>query len=155
MPEYPLDNTAASAGAATEATLATVAGDTTSIDSKTPALGAAAAAASVPVVLASDQSAVPVRDGVQHLGTGGQVLAIGAASVRSTALAVGEHRISGSGDVWLRQGGNAVVATAGAGSSFLAAGAIESLWVTGAADGYVAIIRDGTMTGNVSVTQIR
>jgi len=45
---------------ATETTLSTVAGDTTSIDGKTPALGSALSAASVPVVIASDQSAVPV-----------------------------------------------------------------------------------------------
>lgn len=38
----------------------TIAGDTTSIDGKTPALGQAAMAASVPVAIASNQSAVPV-----------------------------------------------------------------------------------------------
>lgn len=46
-------------GAATEATLSTVAGDTTSLDAKVPAQGQALSAASVPVVIASDQSAVP------------------------------------------------------------------------------------------------
>jgi len=40
--------------------LATIAGDTTSIDGKTPALGQAAMTASVPVALASDQSALAV-----------------------------------------------------------------------------------------------
>ena len=46
-------------GAATEASLATVAGDTTSLDAKVPAQGAAVTAASVPVNIASDQT-VPV-----------------------------------------------------------------------------------------------
>ena len=90
----------------------------------------------------------------QHLGTGGQIIAIGAASVRSTALVVGEYRISGSGDIWFRQGGAAVVASAAAGSTYLAAGAIETCKVTGSANAYVAVIRDGTETGNVSITQI-
>lgn len=40
--------------------LATIAGDTTSIDTKTPSLGQALMAASVPVVIASNQSTVPV-----------------------------------------------------------------------------------------------
>ena len=55
------------ADAATETTLATVktdtgviATDTTSIDGKTPALGSATGANSVPVVIASDQGNVPV-----------------------------------------------------------------------------------------------
>ena len=47
------------AGAATEATLSTVAGDTTSLDAKAPALGAALIAASTPVNIASDQT-VPI-----------------------------------------------------------------------------------------------
>lgn len=46
-------------GAATESTLSTVAGDTTSLDSKVPSQGAAATAASLPVNIASDQT-VPV-----------------------------------------------------------------------------------------------
>jgi len=47
-------------GAATEATLQTVDTSLSSIDTKTPALGQALMAASVPVAIASDQSAVPV-----------------------------------------------------------------------------------------------
>ena len=130
--------------AATQTTLAIVAGDTTSIDGKTPALGAAAAAASAPVVEAA-----------QHLGVGGQVLAIGAASVRSTQLAAGLWRISGSGDIWFIQGGNACTALkATATSGYLAAGAIEVALVTDATDGYIAIIQDGAETGNVSITPI-
>lgn len=59
-------------GAATEATLGsidtdtgTIAGDTTSIDGKTPSLGQAAMAASVPVVIASNQSRVPTDANLQ------------------------------------------------------------------------------------------
>jgi len=40
---------------------AVIAGDTTSIDTKTPALGQAAMAASVPVAIANNQSAIPVK----------------------------------------------------------------------------------------------
>jgi len=98
-----------------------------------------------------NQSSVAGR----HLGTGGQVIVIGAASVASTVLAVGEHRISGSGAIWFRQGGSGVTATAGAGSTYLASGVVETFNVTGTADGYVAVIRDGAATGNVSITQIR
>ncbi len=54
-------------GAATSAlqgtantSLGTIAGDTTSLDSKTPALGQAAKSASVPVVIASDQGTITV-----------------------------------------------------------------------------------------------
>lgn len=44
---------------ATEATAATIAGDTTSLDAKVPSQGQAAMAASLPVAIASNQSAVP------------------------------------------------------------------------------------------------
>ncbi len=56
-------------GAATEVTLAAILADTATIDAKTPALGQAAMAASVPVVIASDQSAVPVSGTVAISGT--------------------------------------------------------------------------------------
>lgn len=56
-------------GAATEATLATAAGDTTSIDAKTPALGLAATAASVPVTLSSDHAALPLPTGASTEAT--------------------------------------------------------------------------------------
>lgn len=56
-------------GAATESTLNTVAGDTTSLDNKTPALGSALTAASVPVNIASDQT-VPVSASSLPLPTG-------------------------------------------------------------------------------------
>lgn len=49
--------------------LATIAGDTTSIDGKTPSLGAAATASSVPVNIASDQT-VPVSAASLPLPTG-------------------------------------------------------------------------------------
>jgi len=50
--------------------LATVATETTSIDAKTPALGQALMAASVPVVLASNQSSVPISGTITaNLGT--------------------------------------------------------------------------------------
>jgi hypothetical protein len=127
---------------ATQATLS-------AINTKLPSLGQAAASASVPTVAASDDAVLRS----QHLGTNGQVIAIGAASVRSTEMAAGMWRISGSGDIWFRQGGSTVVATAGAESTYLSAGAIEFMRVTSAADGYLAIIRDGTETGNVSLTR--
>lgn len=124
--------------------LDTIAGDTTSLDGKAPALGQAAVSASVPVV-----------ESAKHMGTGGQVIALGAASVRSTQLAAGLWRISGSGDCWFRQGGNTVAATkAGAGSTYLAAGAIEAVLVVGSSDDYIGIIQDGAETGNVSLTQV-
>jgi hypothetical protein len=84
------------------------------------------------------------------------VIAIGAASVRSTVLALGVWRISGSGDIWFRQGTVAVVAAkAGVGCTFLAAGAIETILVSDAvAEGYIGIIQDGSETGNISLTQL-
>lgn len=54
---------------ATETTLSTVAGDTTSLDSKIPAQGAALTAASLPVNIASDQT-VPVSAASLPLPTG-------------------------------------------------------------------------------------
>ena len=72
-------------GAATETTSAailvdtsTIASDTTSIDGKTPALGQAASAASVPVVIASDQSVISVDDNSSSLSVddGGAVLSV-------------------------------------------------------------------------------
>lgn len=53
-----------------DADTSTIAGDTTSIDGKTPALGQAAMAASVPVAIASDQSAVPVSAAALPLPAG-------------------------------------------------------------------------------------
>ncbi len=47
-------------GAITETNSGTIAGDTTSMDGKMAALGQGAMAASMPVVVASDQSAIPV-----------------------------------------------------------------------------------------------
>jgi len=47
-----------------DADTSTIATDTTSIDGKTPALGSATSAASVPVVIASDQANVPVSQAV-------------------------------------------------------------------------------------------
>lgn len=49
----------------------TIAADTTSIDGKTPALGQAASASSVPIVLASDQSDVPVTQGLDTIAVTG------------------------------------------------------------------------------------
>jgi len=56
-------------GAATESTLSTVAGDTTSLDSKIPSQGAALTAGSLPVTIASDQT-VPVSATSLPLPTG-------------------------------------------------------------------------------------
>lgn len=53
---------------ASETTVAAIGVDTASIDAKTPALGQAAESASVPVVLASDQPAIPTESPVN---TGG------------------------------------------------------------------------------------
>jgi hypothetical protein len=58
--------------------LATIAGDTTSLDAKVPALGSAAAAAALPVILATDQPAIPTQV------YGSQANAWSAASVSST-----------------------------------------------------------------------
>ena len=57
----PLPSGAATSANQTTAnsSLSTIAGDTTSIDGKTPSLGQAAMAASVPIAIASDQSDVP------------------------------------------------------------------------------------------------
>lgn len=72
-------------GATTETTLlgvktdtAIIAGDTTSIDGKTPALGQAVSASSVPVVLASDQSVISIDDNAGSLSVddGGAVLSV-------------------------------------------------------------------------------
>jgi len=54
----------------------TIAGDTTSIDGKTPALGQALMAASVPVAIASDQSAIPVTSGGAALATEATLLLV-------------------------------------------------------------------------------
>jgi hypothetical protein len=90
-----------------------------------------------------------------HLGTGGQVIAIGAAAVRSTQMAAGTWRISGSGDIWFKQGTVAVTASAAATSTYLAAGAVETFIVVGAGvDDYVSVIQDGAETGNVSITKL-
>lgn len=73
-------------GAATEATLSTVAGDTTSIDGKTPALGSAVTAASVPVNIASDQT-VPISAASLPLPSGAATEAT-LGSVDSTLTAI-------------------------------------------------------------------
>lgn len=79
-------------GAATEATLATRASETTlaAINTKTPALGQAAMAASTPVVIASNQSAVPVSDPKASISAVTSV-AQNAASV--TVLAANANRL--------------------------------------------------------------
>jgi hypothetical protein len=93
--------------------------------------------------------------GSQHLGVGGQVLAIGAAAVRSTQLALGTWRISGSGDCWFKQGDVTVTASAAATSTYLAAGAIETLTVDNITNnGYLSVIQDNTDTGDLSLTRI-
>lgn len=82
-------------GAATSAnqstgntSLSTIAGDTTSIDGKTPSQGQAAMAASVPVAIASDQSAIPVSGTLSVKGSTvsvqimeGQTLPVSASSL--------------------------------------------------------------------------
>jgi hypothetical protein len=122
----------------------------TTMSGKLPAtLGAKTGATSLSTIIASDDAVMRS----QHLGVDGQVLAIGAASVRSALLAPGMWRISGFGDYWFKQGDIAVDAAAGAGSAAMSAGAIEVMRVTGAADGYVAIIREDIATGSVSLTR--
>jgi len=59
-----------------EATQQSVLADTTSIDSKTPALGQALMAASVPVAIASDQSAIPVTSSGGALATEATLLLV-------------------------------------------------------------------------------
>jgi hypothetical protein len=63
------------AGAASEVTSAAILVDTSSIDAKTPSLGQALMAASVPVTLASDQSTLPVSIASSPLPTGAATLA--------------------------------------------------------------------------------
>lgn len=58
------------AGVATEGTLATATASVGSIDTKTPALGQALMAASVPVVMASNQSSLPVTLGTSSVVVG-------------------------------------------------------------------------------------
>lgn len=55
--------------------LSTIAGDTTSLDTKIPSQGQAAMAASVPVVISSDQSAIPISDGGSTITVDGTVAA--------------------------------------------------------------------------------
>jgi len=72
-----------------------------------------------------------------------QVLDINAAGDRSTRLSVGQWRISGNREMWIRVGDSAVAAVAGgAGSSYLGSGEVGFITVTGsAADSYVAVIK--------------
>lgn len=79
-------------GLATETTLSAVKTDadaintaTASIDTKTPALGQAAMAASVPVAIASDQSAVPINAASLPLPTGAATAANQATEITSLA----------------------------------------------------------------------
>lgn len=141
---------------------ATVANILASLDSKITACNTGAVVGTVTANAGTNlnTSALALETGTHtlhgmHLGDGGQVLAIGAVAVRSAQLAVGTWRISGSGDIWLRQGDNAVTASAAAGSAYLGAGAIETaVVVNNTTQGYISIIRDGTSTGNVSITRL-
>lgn len=150
------------AGRLLSAGAATVANILASLDSKITACNTAAIAGAVTANAGTNlnTSALALETGTHtlhgmHLGSGGQVIAIGAAAVRSAQLAVGTWRISGSGDIWFKQGDNAVVASAAAGSVYLASGAIETaVVVNSTTEGYISIIRDGTSTGNVSLTRM-
>lgn len=99
--------------------------------------------------------AIAAQEPAKHLGVGGQMIAIGAAAVRTAQLAAGRWRISGSGDIWFKQGDVTVVASAAATSAFLSAGAIEVADVENTTtEGYISVIRDGAATGNVSITKV-
>lgn len=62
-------------GAATESTLSSIDTEVTSIDAKTPSLGQTLMALSTPVVIASDQSAVPISDDGGSITVDGTVAA--------------------------------------------------------------------------------
>lgn len=84
----------AAAALATESggNLDTIAGDTTSIDGKTPALGQAAKAASVPVTMASDQPVIDVggdvADGATDAGKPISIGGIGRSAQRTAVSAL-------------------------------------------------------------------
>lgn len=78
----------ATSTASIDADTSTIASDTTSIDGKTPSLGQAVSASSVPVVIASDQSNVPVTGTVTaNAGTG-------TFNMQATAALPGSVRLS-------------------------------------------------------------
>lgn len=76
----------APAGSARQATLETVAGDTTSIDGKLAALGQALMAASMPVAIASDQSNLPVDIQANTIGLATQATLAGIAAQLPASL---------------------------------------------------------------------
>lgn len=90
-------------GAATEATLASAKTAAESIDTKTPAQGQAAMAGSVPVAIASDQSAVPISGSVSVTGgiTIGTELPVGTNTIGGVTLqdpgGAGGAEVSASG----------------------------------------------------------
>ncbi|MBR9701032.1 hypothetical protein GOV11_04160 [Candidatus Woesearchaeota archaeon] len=124
-------------GAATEATLATIdtdtgviAGDTTSLDAKTPALGTAVIAASVPVNIASDQT-VPVSASALPLPTGASteatLSAMNAKLVSGTDIGdVTINNASGASAVNIQDGGN-VISIDDAGGSITVDGTVTAL----------------------------
>lgn len=83
-------------GAATEATVATLATEATlaSIDGKTPALGQAAKAASVPVTLASDSDTLPVSVASLPLPTGAATEATLATRASEATLAALDAKVT-------------------------------------------------------------
>jgi hypothetical protein len=83
-----------------------------------------------------------------------QSVAIGAASAASTQLAAGMYRVCANGNCWIQQGTSSVSVTAnGTNASYLPAGLVEIVRVDDTtAQGYIAVIRDGTSSGYVSIT---
>ena len=80
------------------ASLATIAGDTTSLDAKLPSQGSATSANSLPVVIASDQGAIPVTGDFDIGGSTVQVKGMGAfAYARSEDVACSPTNVSFTG----------------------------------------------------------
>jgi hypothetical protein len=83
----------------------------------------------------------------------GVVVTIASTTTASTALPKGKHLLSPTVDCWIRQGASSVAATAGAGSTFLAKGALVAVDVHDDGDKYIAAIR-ASVDGTLSITAI-
>lgn len=90
-----------------------ISGDTTSLDTKLPSQGQALMAASLPVVLASDQTAVPITSTTLALETGGNLLLTqqGVSSMDLKMPAQGQTLMAGSMPVVLASNQTAVPIT--------------------------------------------
>lgn len=123
-----------------------------SLDTKAPALGQAAMAASQPVVIASNQSPVPARI-LLAAGTARQ-LAAGASSA-NTALTAGIRAVSifaRGGDVRFAIGNTSQ--TASGTSHYIASGERLDFDVAGLATPNIAVIRGGGIDCTLEVSEL-